>query len=202
MLDKGRTEKHPLDIFSSASRYRVEQGYSFFHPEAAPVPWRHIVWARTNTPRHATTLWMIAHHKLPTRARIHTSHPLIPRHCEFCQHEEESITHLLTTCPYAIQVWNDIQSWWPLPAPHPNSPHLLSSLDGLSTPRSHRLITYAIFAAVCYNIWYARNCLIFKSRRIPTARLVSDIKAQVRYRILTLHRRSNKFHRYITPLLM
>ena len=134
------------------------------------------VWARASIPRHAFTTWVFVQHRLPTKMRLHKYTPQPNLRCFLCNSADEDDVHQFTAYPYAMEVWTSLQLWWPLP--NAVSP---TSLSTLKAPRTHKQITYAIYAATIYVIWYARNQLLFKNRCVAAQHIARMIKDQIRH---------------------
>jgi len=118
-----------------------------------------------------------------------------------CHNEEEDDQHLFFNCHYAQEVWSGILDWWDLPTFQAGHHWMDSILTGGST-KSHKLISYAIFAAGLYYIWWARNLVIFQNKKPPSHQLLHLIKEHVRNRILFLDFTSHRYQKHIDRLLL
>jgi len=98
----------------------------------------------------------LVQHRLPIKKRLNWFIPPTDLHCILCNNVEEDDTHLFTDCPYAIEVWNSLMHWWPFPSRTTHA-DMIASLTRYSAPRAQKQVTYAIYAAAIYFIWYARN---------------------------------------------
>ncbi|KAJ8426027.1 hypothetical protein Cgig2_015849 [Carnegiea gigantea] len=90
------------------------------------------------------------------------------------------------------------RNMWSGPGPHYP---VMPSSHGSMAPRAQKQITYAIYAASIYFIWYARNQFIFKNHRITAQHTANMIKEQVRHRILFLNTLSCKYSTQIDNIL-
>ena len=179
--------------------YRVKNGYNWQIGTPPKVPWAKLVWARSLIPRHAFISWVLAHRRLPTKVRL-SKFQQLNTICSLCHSEDEDEQHILFTCPYAQEVWRELQEWWTFPknlAP----PMIMDYLLSTKGHKAHTHISYAIFAAGIYYIWKARNLNIFQGKKIPSHSTTQTIKEQVRNRIFFLNNMSQKFNLYVDRLL-
>ncbi|KAJ8423397.1 hypothetical protein Cgig2_029107 [Carnegiea gigantea] len=139
-----------------------------------------VVWARASIPRHAFITWVYVQHRLPTKARLNRFIPQSDLQCLLCNNVVEEDTHLFTECPYAVEVWDSLMQWWPIPCRNTYA-DLTASLSRYRAPKAQKQISCAIFAAAIYFIWYARNQLLFKNHRVPAQQTVNMIKEQIRH---------------------
>ena len=77
--------------------------------------------------------------------------------CVLGNTEVEDTDHLFFQCIWAQEMWPSIRNWWPNTIDISNKEAFARSLIKLKKPRGEKQITYAIAAAVIYNIWRARN---------------------------------------------
>lgn len=185
--------------FQGRTSYTPGAGYRWLQG-GRRVSWFRLVWARSNVPRHAFITWLFLQGRLHTKHRLGRFIQNMELSCSLCHSGVEDETHLFSSCPYATQTWNLVQSWWSLPT-HTQAAHLAHKLSRSTPPKARRQIDCAVFAAVIYHIWFARNQMVFEGRFIPPERLAHQIKDQVRQRILFLNITSTRFAKYIDELL-
>ncbi|KAJ8424178.1 hypothetical protein Cgig2_015912 [Carnegiea gigantea] len=92
--------------------------------------------------------------------------------------EEEADKHVLFSCPYAQEVWQGLNAWWQSPV-NQASHNLTTYLLAVKGPKAQKSITFAIYAASIYYLWYARNKRIFQSKNIPSSQTIRIIKEQL-----------------------
>ena len=125
------------------------------------MPWHKVVWARASLPRHAFITWIYVQGRLPTKVRLSRFSPQSDLNYPICNNAVEDDTHLFIVCPYAIEVWNSLTLKWPFPSGISQADKA-AALSRYRAPKTHKQISYVIFAAAVYFIWYARNQLVFK----------------------------------------
>lgn len=52
-----------------------------------------------------TFTWLTTHERLLTNVKRNKWNNIILAECPYCNHEEETILHVLQDCPYATQTW-------------------------------------------------------------------------------------------------
>ncbi|KAJ8452547.1 hypothetical protein Cgig2_000136 [Carnegiea gigantea] len=163
--------------------FNVSSGYQWLMG-GSNVTWGKTIWSRASIPRHAFISWVFVQNRLPTKARLNS-------------------THLFLECSYATEVWDSLELWWPFSFcnSQPTIESMSASLSRCKGPKAHKHITYAIFTAGVYFIWYSRNHNLFKNQRISAPQLVCMIKEQIRQRILYIGTLSCNYSNRIDFLL-
>lgn len=151
-------------FLQSSQHYSVSKGYKHLNASDGKVPWARCTWSRMALPRHSFVLWMLRHHRLPTKLRLAKFIPNMPTQCFLCNNQDEDETHLFTSCTYAISLWRNLMQWWPI------SDRTKQKLSEGKPLRMHKIdsdITVALFAAYVYHVWHARNLQTFKNHNPP-----------------------------------
>ncbi|KAJ8422997.1 hypothetical protein Cgig2_018726 [Carnegiea gigantea] len=144
------------------------------------------VQARPNVPRNAFISWVLIHHRLPTKQRLAKFQPQTDNLYVLRSTEEEEEAHLFRTYNYAKTIWNELRKWWRYTPDVQNSSQLLRDLKHSKGLGTLKQITSAIITATNYDIWCARNHMIFKKQQITAYQIAYLIKDQVRSTILLL----------------
>ena len=183
-------------------QYTVKSGYLWQLGDKTYMNWSKIIWARTVTPRHATTTWFFMYQRLPVRSRIaRFSTQQQGQLCCLCETEEEDHDHLFFGCRWAKEYWNTLNSWWSTGMDVSCTRAFIHSLQHLTVPKRDRMIIYAIAAAGIYHIWRARNEMTFAHHLIPVRTQFQLTRQHIIHRILTLNSISRKFDKCIDRLL-
>jgi hypothetical protein len=93
-------------LFSSRSCYKVQfmlMGSIIFEP------WKRF-WKSWAPPKCKTFLWLVMHNKCWTADRLQKRDLSHPKVCPFCDQEQETVQHLLTSCVFTRQFWYSIHS--------------------------------------------------------------------------------------------
>ncbi|KAJ8422114.1 hypothetical protein Cgig2_025299 [Carnegiea gigantea] len=188
--------------FQGKNYYKVSIGYHWL-VGGTKVSWDRVIWARASIPHHAFIAWVFIHRRLPTKMRLNKFFQQNDLHCLLCNHHTEDDSHLFAVCPYAQEVWDSIIHWWPLPLRSPclSLDDMTTPLSSFKAPKAHKQITFVVFAATIYFIWYARNQLLFRNHRITALTTVCMIKDQIRHHMLFLNTLSCKYSTHVDALL-
>ncbi|KAJ8429362.1 LOW QUALITY PROTEIN: hypothetical protein Cgig2_033194 [Carnegiea gigantea] len=149
------------------SGFSIKNGYTWLLGDLTYKEWHRVIWARTVTPRHAFIMWILIHHRVPVKSRLARFIAKISDcACVMCNAAEEDSNHLFFQCTWAKQIWQSIGQWWHMHIDISSTDSFKRSLIKLRRPKREQQITYAIAAVVIYNIWRARNEMIFSHHLI------------------------------------
>ncbi|XP_057450142.1 uncharacterized protein LOC130741304 [Lotus japonicus] len=110
--------------------------------------WR-VLWGRLQTKENLKRRGIITGDQLVT--------------CVFCNTDEESMKHLLFSCPFAAQVWNTYNRWIGLGAALPHDCWSHFPQHGLLFPnKKQRLGAQTIWLAITWSLWLHRNRVVFR----------------------------------------
>ena len=180
--------------------YTVQSGYKWLMGVKDKVKWASIPWTRTVQSRHGFTVWLLFHHRLPTKVKLSKHIPQQDQTCALCNQKDEDDIHLFLRCEFAKEVWDGISKKWQLPITSEDwdiVKHKLGHLKG----KLRRSISLAYFAAGIYFIWKARNERIFKHQIWPATKVIEEILYQVKTRILYLNTKARKYSKYIEHIV-
>ena len=107
-------------------------------------------------------MWTFIHHRLPTKVRLLKFKPQDNLKCVFCNTKDEDEHHLFFESPTVCSLWTEVREWWPLPPAQATIEGSIKSLLKSKGDKQYKQLTYAIFSAVMYTIWAARNAALFK----------------------------------------
>ncbi|CAN6248749.1 unnamed protein product [Urochloa humidicola] len=154
--------------FSSAEFYR----WSF--SSLPQDPFAEKVWANAATPRCKQFLWLLHRERLPSSVLLFHKNIVDAPSCALCAAAEDQ-DHLLMRCPRARRVWKLLG--WPL------VPYLSSFRDIWDVPQLPEhlptAIRSAIITAVLWNIWKARNDLVFNHAFKPPRAILLAVQADL-----------------------
>ena len=150
--------------------FKVSYGYQWLIG-GSRISWGKLIWSRASIPRHAFIAWVYMQKRLPTKVRLNRFAPRLDLQCPLCATADEDCTHLFLECSYAKEVWDTLDDWWPIyfRTTQATNEDWTTCLTRYKGPKAHKLITYAIFTAGVYFIWYARNHRLFKHQMITTS---------------------------------
>lgn len=150
------------------------------HPDN---PLSKLIWNSELPPKGKFFFWLLHLDRLPTRARLHYRHISDSDVCPFCS-STESQEHQFLHCLRIIKFWNSIgapkvtsssslHDIWEVPSVWELQPSPLRSL---------------ILIAVLWNVWKARNALIFQNVHTTSLRTKQAITEDL---VLWSHRVKN-----------
>lgn len=165
--------------------YSVRSGYYAMIDESPPAVihhafnWHKNVWSVKTTPKINLFLWRLVQGALPLGANLQARGLTANTNCPHCNAPETAL-HLILHCPYAQQVWElaPFKSTTVLV----NSDSIQHALNLAPTlvclpPKG---ITTELFSWLCWNLWTARNRLIFENRGTSHAAVVTNALVNVR----------------------
>ena len=92
--------------------------------------------------------------------------------CFMCEEEEETIDHLLIHCKLAKMLWDLILSIVGISWVFPHSVlHTLLAWQGVAVGKKRKKIWLAASLCLFWNLWRARNRLVFE-KEIPSAQRI------------------------------
>ncbi|KAJ8439614.1 hypothetical protein Cgig2_020990 [Carnegiea gigantea] len=181
--------------------YRVNEGYQWLLQTTAKPSSTNLIWTRTSLPRHSFTAWMFMHQRLLVLSRVGRYTKLQSMECSFCHQKEETQEHLFFECRYAVAIWDGFQKEWGIKLELTGMEPYLKSLTKLKQSRKIRGVIYALFNAVTYNIWKAKNHSVFKNRTLPPQQILHEVRDHITRRILHLHHYKHNYNTCIDFIL-
>ncbi|KAG2263501.1 hypothetical protein Bca52824_070580 [Brassica carinata] len=156
-------------------RYTVKSGYwtatHFYHdgevivrPEGSLEIKRNI-WSLNILPKIKQFLWRVVSGALPTYTKLCTRGINIDPTCQRCCQDEETINHVLFTCPHATAMWrcSCILPYHVFTLNlEENLQALFDFMKSLSESESNRLLVFWIL----WLLWKSRNEYVFKKRNV------------------------------------
>jgi hypothetical protein len=95
--------------------YTVKEGYTITNSKLLaplnPALWNEI-WRAKCLPKIDMSIWTLAHNAILIGDNLMKKGWEGPTCCPFCVSKEETTTHLLLNCPFALEFWNLVLSPW------------------------------------------------------------------------------------------
>ncbi|XP_052172247.1 uncharacterized protein LOC127788174 [Diospyros lotus] len=160
----------------------LHAAYEFLRVKGQVKVWAKFVWNPCLIPKHSFLLWLCARGRLLTRDRLLFLD--IDRACPFCCVVEESSDHLFFLCSFNRAVWLQIKVWFGMSRVMSSISSAIKwiSKDAKGSSWICKVKRIALACSV-YQIWGARNCLIFYGIRPTVEGLVCRIKTFV-YKVM------------------
>ena len=152
--------------FSVKSMYKVvDVSPSFDFPHR-------IVWNSVVPPKIGVFAWEAAWGKVLTIDQLKRRGMYFANRCFMCEEEEENIDHLLIHCKFAKMLWDLLLSIVGISWVFPHSViHTLLAWQGTAVGKKRRKIWFAASLCLFWNIWRARNLLVFENE-VPSAQRI------------------------------
>ena len=110
----------PNGLFSTKSAYKVMQEA---HNNADEDRASKIMWRLKIPPRASAFSWRLFKNRLPTRDNLRRRQVTLPSYsCPLCEHEEESVNHLMFNCSKTRSLWWEPMRWVNRVGPLPIDP--------------------------------------------------------------------------------
>ena len=112
--------------------------------------------------------------------------------CEICHGAAETHEHLFYKCQWAAEIWRGIAHWLQIPLQRAEEGWFNGLLWIKGSKRWKRII-YMVNTAVIYDIWAARNNLIFHGTVTNAEYTSRQIKVQIIQRVLYIAQGNPKY---------
>ncbi|KAH1238707.1 Plant UBX domain-containing protein 7 [Glycine max] len=114
--------------------------------------------------------------KLPTRDNLRKRQVTLPSYiCPLCDHEEETIYHLMFNCEKTRSLWWETMRWVNRVGPYSIDPknHFLQFTQWNSKDSTNKAWEF-LWLALSFSIWYHRNAKIFKNQQFSPEKVMDD----------------------------
>ena len=117
-------------MLDSTSKFSIQPFSLQVFRSAAPILpiFNHakMVWKGLAPPRVELLVWFILLGRLNTKDRLCRFNYIVAEDslCVFCTNDQETISHLFFTCPFAWRFWHNCMNWWDIQFCYPNLPLL------------------------------------------------------------------------------
>ena len=142
--------------------------------------WR-LNWKTWAPPRVKFFIWLACLDRCWTGERLERRHLPHRSRCSLCDQSTETMSHILTGCPFSRTIWYEVLSWIRSTARPPVAEDDFAewwSQSVRSIPRQMRKGTSSLIMLTAWWIWKHRNAIIFDSVRPSVATLLDTIKAE------------------------
>jgi len=91
---------------SKSGHYKVKFGYVLQNPQVKSDWPSFLCWSKWTLPKAGAFAWIAIHKRILTSDRLKSLGITSPSRCVLCGKAEETIDHLLLTCPFASNCWD------------------------------------------------------------------------------------------------
>ncbi|XP_014626117.1 uncharacterized protein [Glycine max] len=160
-------------IFSTKSAYKVLQESHHSDSEDNVLK---SMWKLKIPPKVSAFSWRFFKNRLPTRDNLRKRQVTMSSYsCPLCDHEEESIYHLMFNCEKTRSLWWETMRWVNRVGPHSIDPknHFLQFTQWNSKARTNKRWEF-LWLALSFSIWYHRNAMLFKNQPFTPEKVMDD----------------------------
>lgn len=176
-------EKHLLKWgYTPSGKFSTQEAHTLLTHSQDPIDpiWDNL-WSSSLWPKVSTFMWLLCHKRILTWDNLIKRGFTGPSRCPNCTDRDETIQHLMVTCPLAAFLWekiifrcrregrtpgdlnSTIRNW-------PSAPYSSNLLNSL-----WRLIP----GLTLWTIWKERNKRIFKNQRTPQEVLWNNLRGNI-----------------------
>ncbi|KAL5129442.1 U-box domain-containing protein 14 [Glycine soja] len=157
-------------VFSTNSAYK-EAHHSDSEDNALNIMWKLKI-----PPKVSAFSWRLFKNRLPTRDNLRKTQVTLPSYsCPLCDHEEESIYHLMFNCEKTRSLWWETMRWVNRVGSYSIDPknHFLQFTQWNSKDSTNKRWEF-LWLALSFSIWYHRNAKIFKNQSFTPGKIMDD----------------------------
>ncbi|XP_013601475.1 PREDICTED: uncharacterized protein LOC106308921 [Brassica oleracea var. oleracea] len=170
-------QKTKTEEYSVKSDYYAIMEKNETATNRAPTPvgfsWKQHIWIVKTSEKLKLFLWKLSCGALPLGVNLQNRGIACGGQCPHCNAPETAL-HLFFSCPFAQQVWglaplHVAPDWSSLTTPVQaliSPPHLTClPPTGITSP---------VLPWILWNLWYARNLLVFEARPVPSTTILTN----------------------------
>ncbi|KAL5166140.1 Phosphatidylinositol/phosphatidylcholine transfer protein SFH9 [Glycine soja] len=160
-------------IFSTKSAYKVLQESHHSDSEDNVLK---SMWKLKIPPKVSAFSRRFFKNRLPTKDNLRKRQVTMPSYsCPLCDHEEESIYHLMFNCEKTRSLWWETMRWVNRVGPHSIDPknHFLQFTQWNSKAMTNKRWEF-LWLALSFSIWYHRNAMLFKNQPFTPEKVMDD----------------------------
>ncbi|XP_013709689.1 uncharacterized protein LOC106413463 [Brassica napus] len=157
-------------VYSTKTGYRV--GMTSDKPlslENSPVNWLSHIWNVKTGPKLKDFLWRVVRKAIPVSSNLE-KRGFPSFNCKTCGASEDDL-HVFLKCPLAEEVWNLVPTQHRPTSALPNVAELIKH-GSTFTPLPPTGLTSPLWPWVLWNLWKARNKLVFENRTFTAQEVV------------------------------
>lgn len=173
----------PSGLYTTQSGYRLAELINELQqPPPAPIPpiekrlWSNL-WKVKTLPKIRHFLWRALSGALAVKANLRSRGIQVSETCASCGQGSETVSHVLFTCPSALDVWRALNFPIPPAGFSPNSVflnlHYLT--EGAKRPSTDSSLRRS-FPWILWHLWKARNSLLFERTKLSPETIKNMIK--------------------------
>lgn len=149
------------------------------------VDFANLIWNGVAQPKHRFIVWLATKDRLLTKERLTKLHiPVDDLQCCLCNsNDEETTKHLFDECAWFQTIREDMMQWTGIRLQHGSSKQVLLEIRRKHWKAIQKEIIAAVWGAMIYHTWRARNWKLFKGRTVHTNSVIKQIKKEMLQRL-------------------
>jgi hypothetical protein len=174
IADPATSDKRLSWKWNSNGIYSTASAYQNMRQANTNYPWN-VKLGKCKIPEKVKIFaWTSFHNRTLTNDKLISKGWQLSQRCSLCKRGEDSISHILLSCPYSVEVWSKTN-----PA-STTAPYSFADIKELWLNSSQKGKEWnAIFFSTIWNLWKERNRRIFAGEDLPPSRLISIILGEV-----------------------
>ncbi|XP_060212170.1 uncharacterized protein LOC132639766 [Lycium barbarum] len=166
-------------------QYSVTKGYIQLIGEAPRWDIAELVWNRVAVPKHRFILWLAVLGRLLTRVRMQEiGLGCEENQCVMCADgAAETASHLFSECVWTRGIWDSIQGWLGVKVHQREIKEDMQIIKSKHWKRIKKDIAAAVYGAVIYYTWMARNSMIFQGKNVSRNLVIQQIRNVITERL-------------------
>lgn len=176
---------HNQFTLTASGNYSITKGYLDLVGEHAKMEIAGLVWNSVSLPRHRFVMWLAVHDRLLTKARLQHLHMHVEIvACCLCQQAQvETSRNLFVDCAYAKSVRDEVILWSNITLFAEELKNMPTVTNRKNWKKFKKQVIAALWGAMVYYIWKARNRKQFRCVQIQTIDILGKITSEIVDRI-------------------
>lgn len=156
--------KFSFQQITNMTEYSIHDVYKKMIEVHPAVPWHGFVWSRINVPKHRFLWWLMMLDRLNTADRLNNVGVIDDPACLLCGNERETHNHLFFSCPFSKVVIRSCVRWLNLSCQDRSIQGLILMVNNSGGYKFRRQVKSVVICATAYQIWWARNDVLWNSK--------------------------------------
>nr|XP_009762032.1 PREDICTED: uncharacterized protein LOC104214107 [Nicotiana sylvestris] len=170
-------------VLTASGKYSINGSYIALQGDLTRLPVAELIWTSIMQPKHRMILWLAAHGRLLTKDRLLKLHvPIQDIECCLCNDMvAETQDHMFQDCRWTTELRAAIQNCTNMIIPQGTVMQVLEKIKRKHWKFFKKEIAAAIWGALIYHTWKARNEKVFKGLNVNTSFVMTQIQKEFRY---------------------
>ncbi|XP_010684605.1 uncharacterized protein LOC104899165 [Beta vulgaris subsp. vulgaris] len=166
--------------------YSVSYVYTLLVGDHTRVHWDKYVWNRLSIPKHRFVIWLAMKRRLQTTEHLHRIGVSNTSNCLICGNGVEDHVHLFFSCYYSEKILKKVKDWMGIKTQKQELMELIRWLSRSNHSKFQKQVLAAVWAAMVYYIWGARNDAYWNSQVVNIDTIVHRIQKMVIERVYSV----------------